>query len=59
MSVMSHTIILWLLIKSIGVDSWGSPGMRPPIIKMGANPLFAPPANNQTRILNFFNLKKT
>jgi len=27
---------------SIGVDSGGSPGTRPPIIEMGAKPLFAP-----------------
>ena len=27
---------------------WGQPGTRPPIIRMGAKPLFCPP-NNQTR----------
>jgi len=41
---------------SIGVDSGGQPGHAPPIIKMG-KPLFCP-SNNQTRICNFFYLKK-
>ena len=35
----------------------GSPGTRPPIIRMGEKPLFAPP-NNQTRIEKKFLFKK-
>src|SRR6218665_2634048 len=43
------------VIPYIGVDSGGgSPGTRPPIIKMGAKPIFCRP-NNRTRI---FYLKK-
>src|SRR6218665_4028630 len=46
-----------MVAPTIGVDSGGQPGHAPPIIKMGAKPLFCPP-NNQTRIFIFFYLKK-
>ena len=54
----SYNVNLPLLavIVVIGVDSGGSPGTRPPIIRMGETP-FLPP-NNQTRIFYFVYLKK-
>src|SRR6218665_1351324 len=44
------TLFCFSQLETIGVDSGGSPGTRPPIIRMGAKPLFCP-LNNQTRIL--------
>ena len=31
------------VVDTIGVDSGGQPGHAPPIIRMGAKPLFCPP----------------
>src|SRR6218665_664572 len=46
-----------MVAPTIGVDSGGQPGHAPPIIRMGAKPLFYPP-NNQTRIFLFCLFKK-